>query len=146
MRSERNACPLRRAVVDHDLVDELTARERFEAPREMRSVDPEHRRARADERVEGDDGLVGMLGGHALHHVDLGADGEHRSRRRRLDPFEDALGRSDAVGDLDDLVRALGVDDHLTSGMLGAECVDVLGSGTAGVRSSAPSTAGTSRP
>ena len=93
----------------------------------MRSVDPEHRRARADERVEGHDGLVGMLGGHALHHVDLGADGEHRSRRRRLDPFEDALGRPDAVGDLDDLVRALGVDDHLAFGMLGAERFDVLG-------------------
>ena len=44
-----------------------------------------------------------------------------------VDPFEDALGRADAVGELDHLVRALGVDDHLAVGVLGAERGDVLG-------------------
>ena len=36
--------------------------------------------------------------------------------RRGLDPVEDALGGADLVGDLDHLVRALGVHDHLPSG------------------------------
>ena len=44
-----------------------------------------------------------------------------------LDPVEDALGGADPVGELDDVVRALGVHDHLTVGVLGAERGDVLG-------------------
>ena len=44
-----------------------------------------------------------------------------------LDPVEDALGRADPVGELDDVVRALGVHDHLAVGMLGAGRRDVLG-------------------
>ena len=47
--------------------------------------------------------------------------------RRRLDPLEDALGRADPVGELDDVVRALGVHDHLAARVLGAERRDVLG-------------------
>ena len=47
--------------------------------------------------------------------------------RRRLDRLEDALGRAHLVGDLDDLVRALGVHDHDAVGVLGPERVDVLG-------------------
>ena len=35
--------------------------------------------------------------------------------------------RADPVGELDDLVRALGVHDHLAVGVLGAELGDVLG-------------------
>ena len=46
---------------------------------------------------------------------------------RRRDPVLDALGRADPVGELDDVVRALGVHDHLDVGVLGAGRLDVLG-------------------
>ena len=52
---------------------------------------------------------------------------DHRARRRRLDPLEDPLGGADPVGELDDVVRALGVHDHLAVGVLGPERGDVLG-------------------
>ena len=114
-------------VVDDDLVDDLAPDERLEARREVRLVDAEHRRARAHQRVERHDRLVGVLGRHPLDHVDLGADADHRARGRRVDPLEDALGGPDPVGELDHLVLALGVDDHLAVGVLGAERGDVLG-------------------
>ena len=75
-----------------------------------------------------EDRLVGVLARQPLHHVDL------RCRRRaprpparRVDPFLDPLGRADPVGELDDVVRALGVHDHFDAGMLGAGRGDVLG-------------------
>ena len=46
---------------------------------------------------------------------------------RRLDPREDPLGGADAVGQLDEVVRALGVHDHLAVRVLGPERGDVLG-------------------
>ena len=52
---------------------------------------------------------------------------DHRAGRRRVDPLQDALGRADAVGELDDVVRALGVHDDLDVGMLGTRRGDVLG-------------------
>ena len=52
---------------------------------------------------------------------------DHRAGGRVGDPLLDALGRADPVGDLDDVVRALGVHDHLDAGVLGPDGVDVLG-------------------
>ena len=43
------------------------------------------------------------------------------------DPVEDPLGGTDPVGELDDVVRALGVHDHLAVRVLGPERRDVLG-------------------
>ena len=40
---------------------------------------------------------------------------------------QDALGRADPVGELDDVVRALRVHDHLDAGVLGPGGLDVLG-------------------
>ena len=69
----------------------------------------------------------GCSRGHALHHVDLGADAEHRPGRGLLDPVEDPLGRPDPVGELHHVVRALGVHDHLAVGCSARNCGDVLG-------------------
>jgi len=43
---------------------------------EVAAVDAEHRRARADQGVQGDDGPVRVLGGQPLDEVDLGGDGQ----------------------------------------------------------------------
>ena len=51
----------------------------LEHPAEMGGVDPEHRRARADQRVERHDGLAECLVGEALDEVDLGADADGRT-------------------------------------------------------------------
>ncbi len=45
---------------------------------------------------------------------------------RGLDPVQDPLGGPDLVGDHHGLVRALGVHDHLTAGVLGSERLGVL--------------------
>ena len=50
-----------------------------------------------------------------------------RPGRGLLDPVEDPLGRADLVGELDHVVRALGVHDHLAVRVVGAELRDVLG-------------------
>ena len=72
--------------------------------------------------------LSGCSRGEALHHVDLGADRRApRPAGASRDPLLDALGRADPVGDLDDVVRALGVHDDLDAGVLGAGRRDVLG-------------------
>ena len=92
----------------------------------MGFVDPEHGRAGADERVEGEDRLVRVLGGHAVDHVDLGADGEHRAGRGPLHLGEDPFRRADEVGQFDDLVGALGVDDDPHAGVVAAGGLDVV--------------------
>ena len=85
----------------------------------MRLVDPEHGRAGADQRIEGEDRLVGVLGRHAPHHVDLCADGQHRPGRGLFDPGQDPLGGPHLVGQGHDLVGALRVHDHGHAGVLG---------------------------
>ena len=63
--------------------------------------------------------LSGCSARQALHHVDLGGDRDHRARGRVGDPILDPLRRAHPVGDLDEIVRALGVHDHLHVGVLG---------------------------
>ena len=67
-----------------------------------------------------------MLVGEALHEVDLGPDPDGRARRGRVDGADDEVGRADEVGDLHDLVGALGVHDDQPVGVRGAEGRDVL--------------------
>ena len=88
--------------VDGDLVDEPPRRQRLEAPGEVRAVDPEHRGAGADKRVERHDRLVGVLDRQALHHVDLGRDAEHRPRTARRRPSPGSARSSPTRSALDD--------------------------------------------
>ena len=128
IRCERDAGPLGGVGVDDDLVHDLAVARVTRGTHarwgsSMRNiVEHGHTSGSSDTTV-----LSGCSSRHALHHVDLGADAEHRARRRCLDPLEDALGRADLVGELDDLVRALGVHDDLAVGVLGPERGDVLG-------------------
>ena len=46
---------------------------------------------------------------------------------RLVDRADDEVGRADLVGQLADLVAALGVGDHDAVGVLGPERLDVLG-------------------
>src|SRR6476660_9656482 len=108
---EGHSGPFGSSGIDLDLVDHGARYEAFEHPREVRCVDAEHGRAGAHERVERHDRLVRILPGHALHHMDLGGDPEGSARRCGLDPLEDAFGRTDPIGNLDDIMRALGMDD-----------------------------------
>jgi O-antigen ligase len=56
---ERHLCPLGGVGVHDDLVADVSVDEPFEDPGEVGRVDARHGRARADQRVEADDGLVG---------------------------------------------------------------------------------------
>ena len=68
-----------------------------------------------------------MLVGEPLDEVDLRADAEDGARRRGPDRPDDEVGRADLVGELDDIVGALGVHDHDPVGVLGAERLEVGG-------------------
>ena len=93
----------------------------------MREIDPVHRRARADQRVERQDRLVRVLLGEAVHEVDLGADRDRRTSRRSLDGLDDVARRADLVGHGDRLVWRLWVDHDDAVRVLGAERGDLLG-------------------
>ena len=128
MRSKGDAGVGGCLAVHGDLIADLTVDEPVEDPGEMRQVDPEHRGAGADERVERDDRPVGgVLVGEAVDEMNLGADGDGRAGRSRRHSLDDVVGRSDLVRHLDDLVRALRVHDHDAVGVLGPEGVDVDG-------------------
>src|SRR4051812_35244384 len=92
----------------------------------MWQVDAVHRRAEADSLVEEDDGLVRMLFGEPRHEVELGADRPRRSGGRGLDGLDDELGGADQICGRDDVMRALGVDEHRDTGDACAHLVDAL--------------------
>ncbi len=54
--------------------------------------------------------------GQPAHEVQLGADGPGRPRLSRVKSGDDELGRANQVSRLHDLVRALGVDQHVHAG------------------------------
>src|SRR6478735_1773343 len=110
--------------VDADRVDDPAFDERLEGPHEVREVDAVHRRAVADVLLQEGDPLVRELRGEATHEVELGADDPRRAVGRCRDGLDDLLGRADLVGELDDLVAALGVHDHLDVGDLAARGLD----------------------
>jgi hypothetical protein len=90
-------------------------------------VDAVHRRARADQRVERHHGLVRVLLGQPVHQVYLGAHGDGRPRRQRVERLDDVVGGADLVGEQHGLVGALGVHDHDAVGVLGPEGGHVVG-------------------
>ena len=65
---------MRGVVVNGDLVDQPTFRQRFHRPGEMWQVNTVHRAAVADGLVQERDPLVGVLGGQPLNEVQFGAD------------------------------------------------------------------------
>ena len=87
---------------DLDAVDDAARDELLEHPREVSRVDAVHRRARAHHRVEAEDRVLRVLGGEALHEVDLGADREGRTRRSGLDGLDDEVGRPRCIRGIDD--------------------------------------------
>ena len=102
--------------------------ERLEHPREVRAVDAEHRRARADQRVERHDRLVGML--RAPCAAPCGSRCRRRSpsprgaastqsRMRSVEPTRSASSTTSCAHS--------GCTITSTVGVLGAERGDVLG-------------------
>ena len=86
--SMRSSATLAHSVgvgVDHDPVTHLAGDEPLEDPGQVRGVDARHGRARADERVEADDRLVGRLVVETVHEVDLGGDADDRTGGGRVD-------------------------------------------------------------
>src|SRR5262245_53130393 len=74
--------PLCCVGVDGDAVDHSPLDELVEHPGQVGEVDAVHRGARADQRVEREDGLVGVLMRQTVREVDLGADTDGRAGRR----------------------------------------------------------------
>ena len=93
-----------------------------------------------------DDRQLGVLGRQALHHVDLGADAEHRTGRRASTQSRMRSVEPDPVGELDDVVRALGVHDHLDRRGARRGTRRRARDGSAGAPSSGPSRAAGSPP
>src|SRR3954451_4609883 len=89
---QRDSGPLRSFGIDDDLVDDVAVDEVLEHPRQVRCIDAEHRGARTDERIEGEDRLVGVFAREPLHHVHLGADRERRTGRRFPRPLLNSFG------------------------------------------------------
>ena len=96
---QRDPGPLGRVGVDRDAVDHPALDELLEHPRQVGEVDAVHRRARADQRVERHDGLVGVLLGEPVDEVDLGADARSSTRRGAARGLDDEVGRADLVGE-----------------------------------------------
>ena len=93
-------------------------------------MDAVHGAAGADDGVEAEDGLVGVVGGEALDEVDLGTDGDHRTGRGGFDGLLDVVGGACLIGGIHDLHGALGVDDDSDAGVSLA-CVRDLVNGEA---------------
>ena len=77
---ERHPGPFGHVGVDLNLVAHLAGHQALEHPGQMRRVDAGHGRARADQRVEADHGLVRRLVVEPLDQVDLGGHADHRPR------------------------------------------------------------------
>ena len=58
--------------------------------------------------------------------MDLGADGELRTRGRGLDGSDDLVGRAEGISALANFPAALGMCDHVNAGMLAADFLHVL--------------------
>ena len=90
-------------------------------------MDAVHGGAGADDGVEAEDGVLGVLVGEALDEVDLGADGEDGAGGGGGDGLDDEVGRACGIGCVDDVHGALGVDDDADVGVLGAGRGDLAG-------------------
>ena len=68
-----------------------------------------------------------MLGGKAINKRAFGSDRPLAARRGIVDRFYDLLGRAGGVCELDDFVRAFGMNDNLYAGVLPANRFDMFG-------------------
>ena len=98
----------------------------------MRGVDAIHRRAQALAVAQDRDvDAAGLrLVREAVHEVDLGADGPVAARRGLLDVADDGFSGAVQVGEVDDLLAALGMHEHRDAAGVrkaGAGLPDVLG-------------------
>src|SRR5437879_10682561 len=99
------------AFIDGDAVDDVAFAQIFESPEEMLGSDAEHGGADANAWFKRNDFVVLQFLAKAVDEVDFRADGPLGAGGRRLDGFDDALGRADLVGGLGNLEAAFGVDD-----------------------------------
>jgi hypothetical protein len=83
----------------------------------------------------------GETPGHAVHQVNLRADGEHRPAGP-LNNLDEPLSGTQRVSLLADLPAALGMHDDLDAGILGAHLVHMAGQESADAPRSGPSRAG----
>ena len=112
--------------VNTDRVDDPTLDERLQRPDQVGQVDAVHRRAVADILLQEADLLLGELLAESAHQVEFGADHPFGACGCGGDGLDDLLGGSDLVGELDDLVSALRVDDHLDARDIPAGRLDRL--------------------
>src|SRR5579875_1146594 len=89
-------------------------------------MNPIHRRARTNDRIETEDRLVGVLVGQALHHVDLCAYSKDRSCRCSFNSFPDQISGSVLVRGVYNFHRAFGVNDDSNAGMTNSSDSDLL--------------------
>jgi len=123
---ERDSRPMSGLLGNLDLVDHFSRDQPLEHPAEEAGVDAVHRRARADLRVKADDGLVGVLLGKTIHQVHFRPDRPAGAGGGILHHFEDVLGASVEVTGENHIELALGVDEDVDAGILGARLLNLL--------------------
>src|SRR5579885_3917472 len=89
-------------------------------------MDAVHGRAGADDRIEAEDELVGMLLGQALDQVDLRANGPLAASGGLLNLLNDVFGRAVEIGGGHDLLATLGMNQDLDAGIFRAGLLDLL--------------------
>ena len=113
--------------LDVDLVDDRTLDDIFEAPAQVSQIDSVHGSAHADQGGEEMDFLFWMLFFEAVDQVEFGPDSPFGTGGSFLDRLDDLAGRARDVGDVVDLLGALGMDQDLDPGNLFAELLYVDG-------------------
>ena len=93
----------------------------------MRCIDTRHRRAGAYHRIQRHDTKLRVLCGKTVHQVDLRGNSDHGPGIGFVDGPDDGVCGSDLVGELDNLMSALGVHEDEAVGILGTECRNMLG-------------------
>ena len=88
-------------------------------------MDPVHRGAGADHWVQAEDGVLRVLGGEPVDHVDLGADRERGGLGGGCNGLPDEVGGTGGIGGVNHLHGALGVHDHIDAGEIGAGLLDL---------------------
>src|SRR6266498_2860658 len=123
-----HARPVLHVVADLDSIHDVAVHKAFQRPAEVLRRDAEHGRAQAARVVEGNDFLPfrGELLAHAVHEMDLSADGEHAPRRRLANHLEQTFRRADAVRFLAHFPAALRMNNYANARIFGANVVHML--------------------
>src|SRR5260370_9883553 len=123
---ESNSRVVSSAFIDGDAVDDVAFAQIFEGPEEMLRGDAKHGCANANAGIERDDSVVFEFLAKAVDKVNFRANGPLGASGRRLNSFDDALGRADLVGRLCDLEAAFGMGNDANARMLAADALDLL--------------------